>query len=69
EENFLLLGGHSLLGAQLVIRVSDAFGVELGLRELFDDPTPRGIASRVRDLVLAEVSALDDESAARLVGP
>lgn len=68
DENFLLLGGHSLLGAQLVIRVAEAFGVELGLRELFDDPTPRSIAARIRELVLAEVSVLDDETAARLVG-
>lgn len=67
DENFLLLGGHSLLGAQLVIRLAETFGVEVGLRELFDDPTPRAIAARVRDLVLADVAAVDDETAADLV--
>ena len=42
EDNFFLLGGHSLLGAQLITRVSDQFGVSLDLRALFDNPTSRG---------------------------
>lgn len=57
DENFLLLGGHSLLGAQLVIRLSEQYGVELALRDLFDDPTPAGIAERVRELVIAQIIA------------
>jgi len=39
EDNFFLLGGHSLLGAQLIARLRDAFGVEISLRGLFDGPT------------------------------
>ena len=31
RDNFFLLGGHSLLGAQLIERVNKAFGVELSL--------------------------------------
>lgn len=35
EENFFALGGHSLLGAQLIARVRREFGVEMSLRVLF----------------------------------
>ncbi len=63
DGNFLLLGGHSLLGAQLVTRIAERYGVELGLRALFDDPTPRGIADEVRRLLVEQVTALDDETA------
>ena len=67
EGNFLLLGGHSLLGAQLVTRIAERYGVELGLRALFDDPTPRGIANEVRRLLVEQVIALDDETATVLI--
>jgi len=67
DGNFLLLGGHSLLGAQLVTRIAERYGVELGLRALFDDPTPRGIANEVRRLLVEQVIALDDETATVLI--
>lgn len=47
EQNFFLLGGHSLLGAQLIIRLEDQFGVEISLRYLFDHPTPAELAAEV----------------------
>jgi amino acid adenylation domain-containing protein len=48
DDNFFLLGGHSMLGAQLITRVEDLFGVELSLRRLFDQPTVAAIAAEVR---------------------
>jgi acyl carrier protein len=66
DENFLLLGGHSLLGAQLVTRLADQFGVEVSLLALFDHPTPSGMADVVRELLIEQVSALDDDTAALL---
>ena len=47
NQNFFLLGGHSMLGAQLIVRLEEMFGVEIGLKYLFDHPTPAEIASEV----------------------
>jgi amino acid adenylation domain-containing protein len=47
QANFFLLGGHSMLGAELITRLEDVFGVELSLRELFDGPSVAEIASTV----------------------
>jgi amino acid adenylation domain-containing protein len=48
DENFFLLGGHSMLGAQLIVRLEDLLGVEISLRYLFDHPTPAEIAEEVK---------------------
>jgi amino acid adenylation domain-containing protein len=67
EENFFALGGHSLLGAQLIVRLRDRFGVEPTLREIFDHPTVAGIAGVVDELVLERIESLSDEEAAQLL--
>lgn len=46
-DNFFLLGGHSLLGAQLILRIQETFGVALALRDIFDHPTAVGIATEI----------------------
>jgi amino acid adenylation domain-containing protein len=43
-DNFFLVGGHSLLGTQLLVRLSSEFGVDLSLRQLFEEPTAAGLA-------------------------
>ena len=55
DENFFLRGGHSMLGAQLIARLEDRFGVELGLRFLFDHPSSGQIAGEV-DAQLGETT-------------
>jgi acyl-coenzyme A synthetase/AMP-(fatty) acid ligase/acyl carrier protein len=49
-DNFFLLGGHSLLGAQLIAEVKKSFGVELALIDLFDNGTVVAIAERIEQL-------------------
>jgi hypothetical protein len=64
-DNFFLVGGNSLLGAQVIARIRDAFGVELSLLTLFDNPTVSGLAAEVESQLIAKIEAMSDEEAAR----
>lgn len=68
DENFFTLGGHSLLGAQVIARIGDRFGVEMSLRSLFDQPTVAEMAVEVERLLVADLNAMSDEEAERLAG-
>ncbi|MEA2563045.1 MAG: hypothetical protein QOH06_4549 [Acidobacteriota bacterium] len=50
NDNFFDLGGHSLLGTQVVSRVRERFTVELPLRAIFESPTLSTLARRIEDL-------------------
>ncbi len=54
DQNFFLLGGHSMLGAQLIVRLEALFGVEITLRYLFDHPTLEEIAATVERQMAAD---------------
>jgi amino acid adenylation domain-containing protein len=56
NENFFLLGGHSMLGAQLIVRLENLFDVEITLRYLFDHPTLAEIAVGVENQAAADAA-------------
>ena len=67
EENFFSLGGHSLLGAQLVARLRDTFGIEMPLRVIFEAPSVAELSSEIDRLLVAKVEAMSEKEVQRLL--
>jgi acyl carrier protein len=66
-DNFFTLGGHSLLGAQLIAQIRQDFGVEISLRSLFDEPTVRGMSAEIERLIRARLAKMSDDEVERLL--
>ena len=56
NDNFFELGGHSLLATQVMSRVREAFGIEIALRSLFEQPTVRELAETIEEGLRAGVA-------------
>jgi len=67
DDNFFALGGHSLLGTQLISRVRQAFGVTLALRHVFEAPTVAGISVEIEQLLRTELEAMSEEQASSIL--
>lgn len=67
DDNFFMLGGHSLLGTQAIAWLATTFDVEIPLRTLFDGPTVRELSAEVERLLIVRVEAMSDEDAQRLL--
>ncbi|MFC0531313.1 amino acid adenylation domain-containing protein [Phytohabitans kaempferiae] len=48
EDDFFTLGGHSLLAVRLVSRIRAHLDARLGVADVFDAPTVRALAGRIR---------------------
>src|SRR5260370_32521165 len=67
DDNFFLLGGNSMMGTQLIVRVAETFGIGLPLRTLFEMPTLRQLAAEIERLIVARLEAMSDDEALRLL--
>ena len=77
HDNFFDLGGHSLLGTQVISRIRKVFNKKLPLRAIFDCPTIAKLAPAVETAAYADpaalyavldtLEALSDEEAERLL--
>jgi amino acid adenylation domain-containing protein len=67
DDNFFDLGGHSLMGAQLIAKISNTFGVELSLRSLFDHPTVGEVSAEIERLIHAKLESMSEEEAERML--
>ena len=68
DDDFFQMGGHSLLGTQVVVRARDAFGVELTLFHLFEGRTVATLATTIEGLVMEKLASLSDEDLQRMAG-
>jgi amino acid adenylation domain-containing protein len=49
RDNFFEIGGHSLLATQVVSRVRDVFGVEVGIRSIFEAAAVEDFARKIEE--------------------
>lgn len=63
EDDFFLVGGHSLIGMQLVLRLRETFGVDFTLRQLFQASTVEKLAAAIEIALIEAVESLSDEEA------
>jgi acyl carrier protein len=61
DESFFALGGHSLLGTQVIMWIAETFGVDIPLRTLFDAPTARQLSAEIERLLVELMETMSDE--------
>ncbi len=64
DDNFFLLGFHSLLATQVGVRVYERFGIQLGLRHMFEAKTVARLAAELDRLLEEQLSSMSDEEVA-----
>jgi amino acid adenylation domain-containing protein len=67
DDNFLLLGDYSVLGAQLSLRVRERFGVDLTPWHLLRASTVASVAREIEGMVMAKLDSMSEEEAVRLL--
>jgi amino acid adenylation domain-containing protein len=65
DDNFFLLGFHSLLATQVATRVHERFGIQLSLRHLFEAKTVARLAAEVDRQLVEKLNSMSDQEVAR----
>jgi amino acid adenylation domain-containing protein len=65
DDNFFLLGFHSLLATQVATRVYESFGIQLSLRNLFEAKTVTRLAAEVDRQLIEKLNSMSDQEVAR----
>jgi amino acid adenylation domain-containing protein len=60
DDDFFQLGAHSLLGAQIIARVRDVFGIELKLLDVFDAPNVAELSVRIEKTLTHQLNAMTE---------
>lgn len=69
DDDFFVMGGHSMLSAKLVGRIGETFAIRLPLRTLFENPTPALLTAEIHRMypeiveLVRSVSRLTDSLA------
>ncbi|WP_457032277.1 amino acid adenylation domain-containing protein [Kitasatospora sp. P5_F3] len=50
DDDFFASGGHSLVAARMLVRISERLGAEIRIADLLAAPTARGLAARIESL-------------------
>ncbi len=67
DDNFFLVGGHSLFGTQLIARIGDEFGVDVSLRDVFDAPTVAQLSAKIERLLVEKIDAMSEDETRSLL--
>jgi len=51
SDNFFEIGGHSLSATQVVSRIRDIFGVEIGVGSIFQETSVEGLGRRIEEVI------------------
>jgi acyl transferase domain-containing protein/acyl carrier protein len=62
-DNFFDLGGHSLIGTQLISQLRQNLQIELSMRLLFDAPSVAELALAIQEILLEELENLTEDEA------
>ncbi len=64
-DNFFELGGHSILAIKVISEVKETFGIDIQLKNLFENPTVEGLSEAV---ITEQSNLLEDDELESLLG-